>query len=61
MRVEYRLSQRFCAGHDFPEGIRAAVIDKDNAPSWRPGRLEDVSESDVDAYFARLGENDLAL
>ena len=61
MRTEYRLSQRFCAGHDFPEGVRAAVIDKDNAPRWRPDRLADVSETDVDAYFAPLPGGDLVL
>ncbi len=61
MRMEYRLSQHFCAGHDFREGIRAVVIDKDNAPRWRPERLEDVSEADVEAYFAPLPEGDLDL
>ena len=61
MRLEYRLSQRFCAGHDFAEGVRAAVIDKDNAPKWRPDRLDAVTAEDVDAYFAPLGENDLSL
>jgi enoyl-CoA hydratase len=41
-----------CLGsHDFPEGIRAAVIDKDRAPKWDPARLEDVSEQAVARYF----------
>ncbi len=61
MRMEYRLSQHFCAGHDFREGIRAVVIDKDNAPRWRPDRLDAVSEADVEAYFAPLAEGDLEL
>jgi enoyl-CoA hydratase len=39
-------------GHDFPEGIRAAVIDKDRAPKWFPARLEDVREDQVARYFA---------
>jgi enoyl-CoA hydratase len=38
--------------HDFVEGVRAAVIDKDRAPVWLPARLEDVSEGDVAAYFS---------
>lgn len=61
MRMEYRLSQHFCAGHDFREGIRAVVIDKDNAPRWRPDRLDAVSEADVESYFAPLPGGDLEL
>jgi len=37
---------------DFIEGIRALIIDKDNAPHWRPGRLEEVTPSMVEAFFA---------
>jgi len=54
MKVEYRLSQRFMAGHDFFEGVRAVIVDKDNAPRWDPARLEDVSDEAVDAYFKPL-------
>jgi len=36
---------------DFPEGIRAAVIDKDRAPKWAPARLEDVGEAEISRYF----------
>ncbi len=61
MRLEYRLSQRFCAGHDFAEGVRAAVIDKDAAPKWRPDRLDAVTPAAVDAYFAPLAGGDLVL
>ena len=59
MRLEYRLARRFAAGHDFYEGIRAVVIDKDNAPHWEPARLEEVSESAVAAYFSPLDDGDL--
>ena len=59
MRLEYRLARRFAAGHDFYEGIRAVVIDKDNAPRWDPARLEEVSESAVQAYFMPLDDGDL--
>ena len=38
--------------HDFVEGVRAAVIDKDRAPRWRPARLEDVDDALVSSYFA---------
>jgi enoyl-CoA hydratase len=59
MRMEYRLARRFIAGHDFYEGVRATVIDKDQTPHWRPARLEEVSEAEVDAYFAPLGADEL--
>lgn len=58
MVLEYRLVQRFMAGHDFFEGVRAVIIDKDNAPSWRPASLAEVTPALVDAYFAPL-EHDL--
>ncbi|MGH6914198.1 MAG: enoyl-CoA hydratase/isomerase family protein, partial [Geminicoccales bacterium] len=61
MRLEYRLVHRFMAGHDFREGVRAAVIDKDNRPRWRPARLEDVSTADIDGYFAPLPGGELTL
>jgi enoyl-CoA hydratase len=61
MRLEYRLVHRFMAGHDFREGVRALIIDKDNRPRWRPGRIADVSAADVDACFAPLPEGELAL
>ena len=51
MIMEYRLSQAFMAGHDFFEGVRAVIVDKDQAPRWRPARLEDVSDADVEGYF----------
>lgn len=59
MVMEYRLCQRFMADHDFAEGVRAVLIDKDNAPAWRPASLEAVSDEAIEAYFAPLGARDL--
>ena len=59
MVMEYRMIQRFMAGHDFFEGVRAAIIDKDQTPRWQPDNLEAVGAADVDAYFAPLGARDL--
>ncbi len=59
IRLEYRLTQRFVRGWDFPEGVRAAVIEKDGAPSWRPATLTDVDAGAVDALFAPLPEGEL--
>ena len=61
MRMEYRILVRMLAGHDFYEGIRAAIVDKDRQPKWRPARIEDVGEDEVGAYFAPLGARELAL
>jgi enoyl-CoA hydratase len=61
MRLEYRLVPRFLAGHDFREGVRALIVDKDGRPNWRPARLEGVSAADVEAYFRPLPGGDLQL
>jgi enoyl-CoA hydratase len=57
--MEYRLSQACAARHDFHEGVRAALIDKDNAPRWRPGSLGSVTPDLVAAHFQTLGARDL--
>jgi len=59
MSMEFRLSQACLARHDSYEGIRAAVIDKDNAPDWQPANLTDVSAELVAAHFAPLPDGDL--
>ena len=47
------------AGHDFYEGIRAVLVDKDHAPRWKPARLEDVAAADIEAMFAPLEDGEL--
>ena len=61
LEQEYRVSLRMVAGHDVVEGIRAQVIDKDRNPDWQPSTLAAVSDADVQAYFAPLGERELRL
>uniref|UniRef100_A0AC35UA32 3-hydroxyisobutyryl-CoA hydrolase, mitochondrial n=1 Tax=Rhabditophanes sp. KR3021 TaxID=114890 RepID=A0AC35UA32_9BILA len=56
--MEYRLTQRFVADHDFHEGCRAILVDKDRNPKWKPSKLEDVSEKTVANYFKRLPESE---
>ena len=52
LAVEYRLSQ-FCAARpDFQEGVRAALLDKDRNPRWRPATLAAAAEEDLDAAFS---------
>lgn len=51
MENDYRIAQHILKGHDFYEGVRAMVIDKDRKPQWNPARLEQISEGAVNAYF----------
>jgi enoyl-CoA hydratase len=55
MRTEFRIVSRVARGHDFFEGVRAVVLDKDNAPKWSPATLEGVTDAAVDRYFQPLG------
>ncbi|MFZ4602465.1 MAG: enoyl-CoA hydratase/isomerase family protein [Caulobacterales bacterium] len=54
MRMEYRIGARVVARHDFHEGVRAVIIDKDNAPRWSPATLADVDQALLDEIFAAL-------
>jgi enoyl-CoA hydratase len=54
MKAEYRIVSRIIYRHDFYEGVRAVIIDKDNAPRWKPERLAQVEDADVESYFAPL-------
>ncbi|MDI2034430.1 enoyl-CoA hydratase/isomerase family protein [Paenarthrobacter nitroguajacolicus] len=58
---EYRVGLRCLSGPDFREGIRAQVVDKDRNPQWKPATLADVHKSDVEGYFAPLGDRELGL
>jgi enoyl-CoA hydratase len=61
MRMEFRIVSRIVYGHDFYEGVRAVIVDKDNAPHWNPAALADVSSADVERHFAPLRGGDLHL
>jgi enoyl-CoA hydratase/carnithine racemase len=61
MRMEFRILNRMLTGHDFYEGIRAALIDKGSTPQWSPATLDAVRPEDIEAYFAPLGDRELVL
>jgi enoyl-CoA hydratase/carnithine racemase len=50
---ELALTRTVAARHpDFREGVRAVLVDKDNAPSWSPPRIEDVDPAAIRAMFS---------
>jgi enoyl-CoA hydratase len=60
MQAEFRIVSRVVYGHDFYEGIRAVIIDKDNRPRWSPATLAEVMADAVGNHFAPL-ESELML
>lgn len=54
MRQEYRIAARVVQRHDFLEGVRALIVDKDNAPKWNPPTLDGVTAAMLDEIFAPL-------
>ena len=54
LNVEYRMTVRLFEDGEFPEGVRALIVDKDRKPKWSPTRLADVGPDLVAAYLAPL-------
>lgn len=54
MAMEYAIGARVVRRHDFIEGVRAVIVDKDGSPKWNPDRLDAVTESMLDEIFAPL-------
>lgn len=61
MQIEFRIVSRIVYDHDFYEGVRAVIVDKDNAPRWRPASLEEVDSAMVARHFAALEGEELTL
>jgi enoyl-CoA hydratase/carnithine racemase len=51
LSLDFCLSQHCVKGHDFFEGIRALLIDKDQNPHWQPSQLSDVTPEMIESYF----------
>jgi enoyl-CoA hydratase len=56
MQAEFRIVSRVIREHDFYEGVRAVIVDKDNKPRWQPATLAEVTPAMVEAHFAPLAE-----
>ncbi|MBV8838240.1 MAG: enoyl-CoA hydratase/isomerase family protein, partial [Alphaproteobacteria bacterium] len=54
MQAEMRIVSRVAHDHDFYEGVRALIVDKDNAPRWSPAMLAAVADAEVERHFAPL-------
>jgi enoyl-CoA hydratase len=54
MAMEYRIASRVLTRPDFAEGVRAVIVDKDNAPKWNPSTPEGVSDELIESIFAPL-------
>ncbi len=51
LKMDFDLVRHFMSDHDFYEGVRALLIDKDKNPQWDPSNLDLVSEAKIIAYF----------
>jgi enoyl-CoA hydratase len=58
MRQEYAVATRVVQRHDFVEGVRALLVDKDNSPRWEPATPEGVSDHLIDTIFAPMPEGE---
>ena len=56
MRMEYAVASRVVQRQDFREGVRAVIVDKDNAPRWSAATPAAVSDHLIDQIFAPMPE-----
>ncbi|HZH53490.1 MAG TPA: enoyl-CoA hydratase/isomerase family protein [Microvirga sp.] len=61
MRTEFRIVSRIFEGHDFYEGVRAVLVDKDNQPRWKPASLQEVDPAAIEHHFASLGDREMEI
>ena len=58
MKMEFRMVSKVMNDHDFYEGVRALIIDKDNQPNWMPAKIEDVEDiwNDIEQALAAAAD-----
>ena len=60
-RMEYRIMARMMEAPDFYEGVRTALIEKDQSPRWTPDSLAKVTDRDIDRFFVPIGDGEFTL
>jgi len=61
MKMEFRIVSRIMESHDFFEGVRALIIDKDRSPQWSPEHVGQIQPSMLTKFFETLGDKELYL
>ncbi|KAL3278780.1 hypothetical protein HHI36_016305 [Cryptolaemus montrouzieri] len=57
LQIEYRVAVGCLSQHDFFEGVRALLIDKDQNPKWKPNSVTEVTDDIVNRHFEKLSED----
>lgn len=55
-RMEYAMSLNCCRHPEFPEGVRARLLDKDQAPRWHWHDPAAIPPAVIEAHFAPVWE-----
>ncbi len=61
LAIDYRLACQMIRAHDFHEGVRAVLVDKDQRPRWAPNHVAEVTDAMVDRLFAWQPGHELIL
>lgn len=56
LKIENRIAHHMLDNHDFYEGVRATLIDKDQKPVWQPADIVSISDEMIDEYFQPIKE-----
>ena len=59
LRMEFRICQAMMEKHDFYEGVRANLVDKDRNPKWDPDNINEINEEIINSHFYNLGDKEL--
>lgn len=58
-RSELNLTCQCCMHTEFPEGIRALLIDKDFSPQWKYPTIEEVPMQWIERFFVALWDEEI--
>ena len=59
LAMEFRICQSMMAKHDFYEGVRANLVDKDREPKWSPSNIQSITDQIINEHFNHLGDKEL--